>query len=122
MFPPPDPPLAEFDCRLLRVAPLPDADEESALDVDMAELRYVGGSCGGATARGPLLTAPSSRNPPDPFKSSMVEGALSEGAVSDGSYPGGGKSSGEPLLLPPWCAPLVVDPSEGTTGGGGLRL
>jgi hypothetical protein len=38
------PPLAELDWRLLRVPPLPEADDESALDVDMAELRYVGGN------------------------------------------------------------------------------
>ena len=48
----PHPPLVLVDWRLLRVAPDPEPPlEESALEVDMAELRYVGGSWGGGTAR-----------------------------------------------------------------------
>ena len=45
----------ELDCREVRVCPLPEAEEESPDDVDIAEERYVGGNCGGGTICAPPM-------------------------------------------------------------------
>ena len=45
----------ELDCREVRVCPLPEAEEESADEVDIADERYVGGSCGGGTGCAPPM-------------------------------------------------------------------
>ena len=45
----------ELDWREVRVWPLPEAEDESADDVDIADERYVGGSCGGGTACAPPM-------------------------------------------------------------------
>ena len=45
----------ELDCLEVRVCPLPEAEEESADDVDIADERYVGGNCGGGTGCAPPM-------------------------------------------------------------------
>jgi len=83
----------ELDCREVRVCPLPEAEEESPDDVDIAEERYVGGNCGGGT-----ICAPPMPNTDPPSTEDVVTAAKSpmvDGGPSDGAYPGGGRSSME---------------------------
>ena len=77
-----------------RVAPLV-PDDESAEDVDIAELRYVGGKEGGATCLPTLMTP---------------TGTSSSSLSSDGVYPGGGKSSGDVGFL---CIAVAPEADEG---------